>query len=174
MDRERLFEKLDIENPEEFKFYENLESLIEEEEHIESELIKEVLSAADKEYLVEHAETFFDKFLDNIPDDETELAIIVEIFKNNICGLIYEDMDDAALGELADELHKFRKWYAIDHNATDESDGSEMSIRDARYELLAADLLGEEKSIDFGKALVSGPDSYGIKVSDLAALGADE
>ena len=173
MDIERLFDKLDIENPEEFKFYENLEALIEEEEHIESELITDVLKTADKELLLEHAETFFERFLNNIPEGEDELSIIVEIFKNNICGLIHEDMSDDAVNELAEEIYKFRKWYAIDHNAADESDGSELSIRDARYELLAAGFLGESKSYDFGRALVNGPDSYGVKVSDLAALGVD-
>ena len=170
MDRERLFEKLDIDSPEEFKFYENFDALIEDEEHIEEELIKEVLSCADADLLSDHVESFFDSFLGNIPDKETELYIIVESFKRNISALVFEEMQDEDISELAKDIYKFRNWYAIEHNAKDENSGEELSVRDARYEIAAAALLGDEVSIDFGRAITSGPDSYGIKVSDLAAI----
>ena len=170
MDRDRLFEKLDIDSPEEFRFYENFDALVEEEEHIEEELIKEVLSHADAELLSDHVDSFFESFLGNIPDDETELYIIVESFKNNISALIFEDMNDEDVSELAKDIYKFRNWYAIEHNAKDEKSGEELSVRDARYEIAAARLLGDEVSIDFGRAITSGPDSYGIRISELAAI----
>lgn len=170
MEIERLFEKLDIDSPEEFKFYENFDSLMEDEEHIEEELIKEVLSCADSELLSDHVDSFFESFLRNIPDDETELYIIVESFKRNISSLVIEDMDDEDVSELAKDIYKFRNWYAIEHNAKNVSSGEELSVRDARYEIAAAGLLGEEVSIDFGRAITSGPDTYGIKISELAAM----
>lgn len=167
MDRERLFEKLDIDSPEEFKFYENFEALIEEDEHIEEDLIKELLISADQSLLSEHIQHFFDSFSSNIPDEETELSIILETLKNNISNAADTEMSDEAASHLATEIYKFRRWYCIDHNAVNECNGEELSVRDARYELLAAKLLGEDISIDFGKAITSGPDAYEVRIKDI-------
>ena len=167
MDRERLFEKLDIESPEDFKFYENLEDLMEEEEHIEEDLIKEILKAADSEILLEHISHFFEGFASSIPDEEVELSIILETFRNNLSGAASYDSDDESASNLASEIYRFRKWYSIDHNAVNENSGEEISVRDARYELLCAKLLGDDISIDFGRALINGPDTYEVKIRDI-------
>lgn len=167
MDRERLLEKLDIESPEDFRYYENLEALLEEDEHVEEELIKEVLSASDKEHLSEHIGNFFDSFMSNMPDDETEVHIIIDTFKGNITSAVDEDMTDEEMSNLASEIYKFRKWYVLDHNATDEQSGAEISVRDARYEIMAAGFLGEHKTVDFGRAITSGPDAIKLKIKDL-------
>ena len=76
-------------------------------------------------------------------------------------------MSDEAASHLATEIYKFRRWYCIDHNAVNERNGEELSVRDARYELLAAKLLGEDISIDFGKAITSGPDAYEVRIKDI-------
>lgn len=166
MDRERLFEKLDIDEPEGFKFYENFEALMEEEEHIEEEYIREILSAADPELVSDHIESFFESFSSNIPEDETELAIILETFKNNISSAA-SDRNDDSLSGLTSEIYRFRRWYAIEHNALNEDDGRELSVRDARYDILAAKLLDEDISIDFGRAITSGPDAYEVRIKDI-------
>ena len=166
MDRERLFEKLDIDEPEGFKFYENFEALMEEEEHIEEEYIREILSAADPELISDHIESFFESFSSNIPEDETELAIILETFRNNISSAA-SDRNDDSLSGLTSEIYRFRRWYAIEHNALNEDDGRELSVRDARYDILAAKLLGEDISIDFGRAITSGPDAYEVRIKDI-------
>ena len=167
MNRERLLDKLDIESPEDFKYYENLEALLEEDEHVEEELIIHVLSASDKEQLAEHVGNFFDSFMSNMPDEETELHIIIDTFKGNITSVIDREMTDEDMTSLASEIYKFRKWYVIDNNATDEQNGNEISVRDARYEIMAAGFLGEDKPIDFGRALTNGPDAIKLKIKDL-------
>ena len=55
----------------------------------------------------------------------------------------------------------------IEHNAVDENTGDDISIRDARYELAASKLLGEDASMDFSKAVISGPSSYTVKLRDI-------
>ena len=167
MDRERLFKKLDIESPEEFQYYENFEALMEEDEHIEEELVKEVLMAAEAELLGNHIDSFFDGFSSNIPDEEKELAIIVDTFRNNISSAVSEDMQDEDLEHLVSEIYKFRNWYVLEHNAVNENSGEEISVRDARYEIMAAKFLGDSIGIDFGRAIISGPDSYEVKIKDI-------
>ena len=169
MDRERLFEKLDIESPEDFQYYESFDALMEDEEHIEEELIREVLSALEQELLVDHIGNFFDSFVSIIPDEETELSIIVDTFRNNISGVAMSGLTDEDLNQLSSEIYSFRKWYAIDHNAKDEIKDEEISVRDARYEIAAAKLLGEEASIDFGKALLCGPEAYAVRLRDIVS-----
>lgn len=167
MEREKLLEKLDIDSPEDFRYYENLESLLEEDEHVEEDLIKEVLAASDKDHLAEHVGNFFDSFMSNMPDEETEIHIIIDTFKGNITSVIDRDMTDEDMNNLASEIYRFRKWYVMDNNATDEQNGEEISVRDARYEIMAAGFLGEEKTIDFGRALTNGPDAVKHKIKDL-------
>ena len=167
MDRERLFEKLDIDSPEEFQYYESFDALMEDEEHIEEELIREVIAGADIELIAEHIGSFFDAFASNIPDDETELSIIVDTFRNNISAAARSEFTDEDLSQFASEIYKFRKWYAIDHNAFDEIKREEISVRDARYEIAAAKLLGDKVAIDFGRALTSGPDAYAVRLRDI-------
>ena len=167
MDRERLFEKLDIESPDEFQYYESFDALMEDEEHIEEELIKEVFSEAEQDIILDHIGNFFDSFATNIPDEETELSIITETFRNNIKSAAGSLDSDEGLDQLASEIYKFRKWYAIDLNAIDELKKEEISVRDARYEIAAAKLLGDQASIDFGRALTSGPDAYAVRLRDI-------
>ena len=167
MDRERLFEKLDIDEPEDFRFYENFEALMEEDEHIEEEHIREILNAADPELISDHIESFFESFSSSIPEEETELAIILETFRNNISSAASSGKGDDLLSGLTSEIYRFRKWYALEHNALNEASGKELSVRDARYDIIAAKLLGEDISIDFGRAITSGPDAYEVRIKDI-------
>ncbi|MBR2674601.1 MAG: hypothetical protein IKE52_03980 [Mogibacterium sp.] len=158
---------MDLESPEEYSYYENFEALIEEEEHIEEALIREIIAAADSELLSEHINNFFDAFQSNIPDEEKELFLTVEAFKNNMSISPSSDLDEEAISKISSEIYAFRKWYVIEHHARDEDSGEDISVRDARYEIAAAKLLGEEISIDFGRAVLSGPDAYEVRIRDI-------
>ena len=87
MDKVRFYRVLDIESPEEFQYYENLASLLEEDEFIEENLIKDLLKDIDTEKLAEHFESYFDGFLDHIPDSETEMYVTIESIKRAFDGL---------------------------------------------------------------------------------------
>ena len=54
MDKVRFDRILDIDSADEFKYYENLSALLEEDEYIEENLIKDLISHADREKLAEH------------------------------------------------------------------------------------------------------------------------
>ena len=53
MDKVRFYRLLDIDSADEFKYYENLSALLEEDEYIEENLIKDLISHADREKLAE-------------------------------------------------------------------------------------------------------------------------
>ena len=171
MDKVRFYHILDIESADEFKYYENLAALLEEDEYIEENLITDLLRNVDKEMLSEMTGSYFDAFLDHLPDNETDLYIMIESIGRAFEGLIYEDMSDADIAELAAEITKFRKWYVHDLNAFNRLTGEESNVRDARYDIVAAKLLGEEADYDFRLALDYDIDGFDMRVSDL--LGAE-
>lgn len=167
MDKVRFYNILDIEKPEEFKFYENLAALLEEDEFIEENLIKDLLKDVDKEKLAEHLDSYFEGFLDHLPDNETEMYITADSIRRVFDGLIYEDMTDEDISALASEISKFRKWYVHDLNVFDRINGNELSVRDARYDIAAARLLGEDADHDFRLALDYDLDGYNVRIADM-------
>lgn len=171
MDKVRFYNVLDIDSADEFKYYENLAALLEEDEFIEENLIKDLLRSVDMEMLAEQMGSYFDGFLDHLPDNETDLYILVESIGRAFDGLIFEDMSDSDIADLAAEIAKFRKWYVHDLNAFNRLNGEESNVRDARYGIAAAKLLGEDADYDFRLALDYDLDGFNVRVADM--LGAE-
>lgn len=167
MDKTILFKKLDIESFDDFKFYENLSSLLEEDDFIEENLIRDLINGVDKNILADHMDYYFENFLEHLPDDETELYIIVESIKRMMSGLISEDMTAEDINALAEEISRFRKWYVHDLNVFDKKTGTELSLRDARYNVVAAKLLGDTFDYDFRTALDYSVDGYDVRITDI-------
>ena len=164
MDKTTLYKKLDIESIDEFKFYENLAALLEEDDFIEENLIKDLIKEADKDMLEEHIDSFFEAFLGNLPEDETELYFIVDSIKRTMLGYLSDDMSADDINALAEEISRFRKWYVHDHNVFNRLNGEEICIRDARYDIVAAGFLGEKYDYDFRTALDYELDGYDVRI----------
>ena len=167
MDKTQLYKKLDIEDASEFKYYENLSALLEEDDHIEENLIRDLIKDVSKDHLAEHMDSFFESFLGNIPDDENDLYLLVDSIGRAMTGLISEDMAQEDINALASEIFRFRKWYIHESNVFDKLRREETSVRDARYEIVAAGFLGEDTDFDFRTALDYGLDGYDIRITDV-------
>ena len=114
--------------------------------------------------------SYFDGFLDHLPDSETDLYVMVESMGRVFDGLIREDMSEADIDALASEISKFRKWYVHDLNTFNRLTGEEASVRDARFDIAAAKLLGEDSDYDFRLALDYDIDGFDVRIADM--LGA--
>ena len=164
MDKTGLYRKLDIDTIDEFRYYEKMASLLEEDDYIEVNLIRDLLREVNKEVFAEHLDSFYDQFLNNLPDDDTELYITVDSIGRAMCGLVSDDMTEEDISILADEIERFRKWYVHDLNVFDRKKGEELSVRDARYNILAAGFLGEDYDYDFRLALDYPVDGYDVRI----------
>ncbi len=164
MDKTGLYRKLDIDTIDEFRYYENLAALLEEDDYIEENLIRDLIREVDKSVLAEHMDSFYEQFLNNLPDDETEMYITVDSIGRAMTGMIAEDMTDEDITALADEIARFRKWYVHDLNVYDRIKGEELSVRDARYNILAAGFLGEKYDYDFRTALDYSVEGYDVRI----------
>ncbi len=166
MDKTVLYRKLNIDTIDEFRYYENLASLLEEDDFIEENLIRDLIREVDKEVLAEHMDSFYEQFLGHIPDDETELYLTVDSIGRAMTGLISADMTDEDVSALAEEISRFRKWYVHDLNVFDKMTGSELSVRDARYNIVAAGFLGEKTDYDFRNALDYSVEGYDVRIGE--------
>lgn len=173
MDKVRFYNILDIDSADEFKYFENLASLLEEDEYIEENLIKDLIRNVDREKLAEHLGSYFDGFLDHLPDNETDLYVMIESMGRRFEGLIIDDMNEADIDALASEISKFRKWYVHDLNAFNRHTGEETNVRDARYDIAAAKLLGEDADYDFRTALNYDIDGFDVRIADMLSAGYD-
>lgn len=174
MDKVRLYRLLDIDSADEFRYYENLASLLEADEFIEENLLQDLMRDVDKEALAEHMDSYFEGFLDHLPDNETELYITVESIKRAFAGMIFDGMDTSDADALASEISKFRKWYVHDLNAFDRLSGDEINVRDARYGIAAAKLLGENADFDFRTALDYDLDGFDVRVADMISSASQD
>ena len=98
------------------------------------------------------------------------MYITVDSVRRMFDGMIYDGMTDEDISALASEISRVRKWYVHDLNVFDRLSGNELSVRDARYDIAAAKLLGEETDHDFRPALDYAPEGYDVRIADM--LGA--
>lgn len=167
MDKTTLYKKLDIDTADEFKYYENLSALLEEDDYIENNLIKDLIKEVDKETFAEHLDSYFEDFLKNIPDDESDFYITVDSIKRVLVGMMNEEMSSDEITALADEILKFRKWYVLDQNVYDKLNACDINVRDARYNIMAAKFLDEKYDYDFRTACDYGFEGYDVRISDI-------
>lgn len=174
MTKDVLYKLLDIESPEEFIYYDNMSALLEEETYIEVEHIAELFADVEADILMDLTDTYFEEFLKSIPDDENDLYVLVDQMRRMFRGKIGEEITPDSAADIADEVMKFRKWYALDHLAYERNSCKEDSVRDARFNVLAAKYTGEEFSYDFSNALDYEIDGYDVSVADMLMAEEEE
>ena len=167
MDKTTFYNILDINNPEEFTYYENFAAMIEADDYIESNLIKDLLKDLDMDTLLECSDNYFEEFLKAIPDDESNLYMTVESIKRAFSGMMAAELTTDEINVLADEIVRFRKWYVLDTLVFDRIGGLELSVRDARYDIQAAKLLGEKTDYDFRLAYDYEVEGYDVRIADI-------
>ena len=167
MNRQELMSILDIDSPEEFEYFENIEALMEYENHIDEEVLGAFIEETDTETFSELTGFYFNELLDRIPDDQTDLYITAD----NISRIMKDISDNDSGGDraydFAAEIIRFRKWYILDRSVKDKKTDEDVSICDALYGIAAAKLLGETCEYDFSNACDYERDGYDINIHDL-------
>lgn len=160
MDKNELYTILDIEQGSEFIYMESMDALLEEDEEISIDLLEELLADVDFDTFKELLDTYFDTFLKKLPDDMTDLYITVDNIKRLLLGCA-----DAV--ELAAAIFKFRKWYVTNSLVTDMMWKTPLSVRDARYHLIASEFTGESFYFDFSDAIDFEFEGYNVFLTNL-------
>ena len=167
MNKDELYQILDIVAPEEFEYYENLAALLEADEIIDAKLILELIKKLDIESLLDMFDSYFEEWNKSIPDDLAELYVTVDTAKRSIMGHFNEEMTDEDYSSLANAIYDFRRWYVTTPHVVDNDTGEEINVRDARYNLSASRYTGEICNYNFNEAYKYEGDSYSMRLSDI-------
>lgn len=114
MDYDELLEYLGLEDPTEFEYFENFADLVEGHETILVGALYQLLKGIPEEVMPEIVEGYFNEALEACPDTEIEIYTLLELIKRALMGLSQNVEDDKDLGFFADEILRFKEWFAND------------------------------------------------------------
>lgn len=128
MDKNAFYELIDIETPEDFKFYDNIENLIESDEEWDVDVLSPLLNDIPNEVMAELIDEYFRSLLDRLPDDETDLYTLIYNVGRTMKAVLNadggkldhdegsmssdKDSTDDSNRRLAYELKKFSDWFS--------------------------------------------------------------
>ena len=81
MDREEIYELLDIDEPADFEYFENLAALLECDEYIDFEEIYALMEGVNMESLITLLDNYFEEVTDFIPGDSPDVFLIMDNVK---------------------------------------------------------------------------------------------
>ncbi len=107
----KLFAALEMETAEDLEYFEQFADLMEMDEDISFDVFYAALSGMDAETAGELTENYFEELSDALPDDENDMASLVDSVEQNLL-LLASDIDqDDVRRSFAQQLYKFRTWY---------------------------------------------------------------
>ena len=178
MDKDRLYELLDIEEPEDFQYFENIAALLETDEEIDYDVLYALLSAVDRDVLAQLIHDYFEELADYIPDDATELYLLLDKVKLALIGMSKNADEENVRAALCEELLRFGCWYARDLTVVTTAIGSEEeevhTVRDAIALARLEKLEGDKYSYDFSDAVAYPLDEYSMSFADMIAQSTDD
>jgi len=178
MDLNELLEYLEIDEPCEFEYFENLADLIEADEAIPEETMFQLFSETDPKIVSELINSYFDDMLEAMPDSSTEMYALIENIKRSLVGLLHSTEEESLLRHFVEELCRFKVWYTFESEVicTSLTDASEkvLSLRDALILSRLEKLEEEEYQYDFEECLKYEIDEYIMSFAEIAAAADDD
>ncbi len=114
MDLNELFDIVDIESTEDFKYFDNFAALIESEEYIPNEVLYELFSNVDVYVLSELADNYFEDIMEGVPEEEADLFTLLDNIRRVLKGYAENTDDERSIVLFTDEISRFRNWYNFD------------------------------------------------------------
>lgn len=196
MDKKTFYELVDIETPDDFKFYDNIENLIESDEEWDIDILSPLLSELPSNLIAELIDEYFNNLLDRLPDDETDLYTLIYNVSRTMKGILNSDItasdcdseyssdydNENANGEkdifndtkrrLAYELKKFSDWFSKENlvDVKNLENGIEFKtpLRDVLGMITLEKLGMGSYSYDFAGCNADELDEYILNFSDFA------
>ena len=155
MERDELFDLLEIDRPEQLEYFEQFAELLENEGEIAFDDMYEVLSSASAENIGEFSENYFEELMNALPDSEQAAFAKLDAIQQRLM-LLAADEGENARRLFVQEFYRFRDWYHTPGPVI--VNGLSMTPMEALFECRADKLTGAEQKYDF-----SGFDSYELE-----------
>lgn len=166
MNKEDFYELIDIETPEDFKFYDNIENLVEADEPWDAAILLPVIREVEEDTLEEIVKEYFQGLQDRLPEEHTELYTLIYNAGRAMRGLSSggDSSREDSLRRLAHELERFSRWFSKDSKVEmKDMDSGEIQIlplRDALGHISLEKLGMGNYTFDFEDALDYEVDEY--------------
>lgn len=178
MNREQLYEYLDIDTPADFEYFENMAAFLECEEDIPFEEVCALMEGVDGDKLSMLLDNYFEEMSDFYPDGDDEFYMLMDKIRLSLIGLAKNGDEPTALTGLAEELDRFRRWYSSESQVICSSvlTGAEKTetLRDALVLSRLEKLDGEKFYYDFGLCKEYDIDDYIMSLGDVIAAAERE
>ncbi len=178
MNREKLYEYLDIESPRDFEYFENMAALLECEEDIPYEEIYAIVESADRDNIALLIDNYFEELSDFYPDGDAEFYLLMDNIRRSLVGLAKNKDEDNVTANFAEELNRFRNWYSVDSKVVCSSvlTGQERieNLRDALILSRLEKLDGDKFYYDFDACRDYKLDDYIMSFADVIAAAQQE
>lgn len=178
MDKEKLYELLDIEEAADFEYFENMAALLECSEYIPYEEIFALIKDVDKDTLIMLLDNYFEELSDFIPGEDTEFFILMDKIRLSLMGLAKNSDEESVMVNLAEELNRFRNWYSSESEVMCRSiadDREEVhTLRDALTLARLEHIQGDKYMYDFSSCLEYELDEYIMSFGDVIAASERE
>lgn len=164
MDLNELFEIVDIESAEDFKYFDNFAALMESDDYIPTEVMYELFAEVDTDVLSELTDNYFEDIMEGVPEEEAELFTLLDNIKRVLKGYAENTDDERSIVLFTDEISRFRNWYNFDTDVECQSrkDGSARTVpvREALVLYRIEKLKADEYQYDFSQCLDYPLDEY--------------
>ena len=164
MDLNELFEIVDIESTEDFKYFDNFAALMESDDYIPTEVMYELFAEVDTDVLSELTDNYFEDIMEGVPEEEAELFTLLDNIKRVLKGYAENTDDERSIVLFTDEVSRFRNWYNFDTDVECQSrkDGSTRTVpvREALVLYRIEKLRADEYMYDFSECLDYPLDEY--------------
>lgn len=172
MDLNELMEMLEIDEPSEFEYFENLADLLESDETIPEETLFQLFSQTDPKTVAELIHNYFDDMLEAMPESSTEMFTLIENIKRSLIGLLQTSEEESLLRHFVEELFRFKTWFCFESEVGCKSlSGGEekmLPLRDALILSRLEKMEEDEYQYDFENCLKYEIDEYIMSFADLA------
>jgi len=172
MDLNELMEMLEIDEPSEFEYFENLADLIESDETIPEETLFQLFSQTDPKTVAELIHNYFNDMLEAMPESSTEMFTLIENIKRSLIGLLQTSEEESLLRHFVEELFRFKTWFCFESEVGCKSlSGGEekmLPLRDALILSRLEKMEEDEYQYDFENCLKYEIDEYIMSFADLA------
>jgi hypothetical protein len=172
MDLNELMEMLEIDEPGEFEYFENLADLLESDETIPEETLFQLFSQTDSKTVADLIHTYFDDMLEAMPESSTEMFTLLENIKRSLIGLLQTSEEESLLRHFVEELFRFKTWFCFESEVGCKSlSGGEekmLPLRDALILSRLEKMEEDEYQYDFENCLKYEIDEYIMSFADLA------
>lgn len=164
MDLNELFEIVDIESAEDFKYFDNFAALMESDDYIPTEVMYELFAEVDTDVLSELTDNYFEDIMEGVPEEEAELFTLLDNIKRVLKGYAENTDDERSIVLFTDEVYRFRNWYNFDTDVEcqNRKDGSTRTVpvREALVLYRIEKLRADEYMYDFSECLDYPLDEY--------------